>query len=100
MTKRASRLDPQFRHVGGLRCARLALRLGPGGEECASSLAFGSRSSGVGVAFAKPTLTIEKALADSWGLAGYVRGYDNRSSLMLFRRKDKTCLVQCAALHD
>jgi hypothetical protein len=55
---------------------------------------------GVGVAFAKPPSTIEKALADGWGLAGYVRGYDNRSSLMLFRRKDKTCLVQCAALHD
>jgi hypothetical protein len=29
---------------------------------------------GVGVAFAKPPLTIEKALADGSGLAGYVKG--------------------------
>jgi hypothetical protein len=45
-------------------------------------------------------LTIEKLLADGWEIAGYTGTFDNRSSLMLFKHKDKTYLVQCSVLYD
>ena len=51
-------------------------------------------------AAAEPSLTIEKLLADGWEIAGYTGTFDNRSSLMLFKHKDKTYLVQCSVLYD
>ena len=36
-------------------------------------------------AAAEPPLTIEQLLARGWEIAGYASGYDNRTSLILFR---------------
>ncbi len=52
------------------------------------------------VAAAEPPLTIERLLADGWEIAGFASGYDNRSSLILFRHKDRNALVQCGVLYD
>ena len=52
------------------------------------------------VAAAEPPLTIDKLLADGWEIAGYASGYDNRTSLILFRHKDRNDLVQCGILFD
>ena len=49
---------------------------------------------------AESAITIEKLLGDGWEIAGYIGGYDNRSSLMLFRHKNRTYLVQCSVLYD
>jgi hypothetical protein len=53
-----------------------------------------------GAAAAAEPLTIEALLQDGWEIAGYTGTYDNRSSLMLFRRKDRNYLVQCSVLYD
>jgi hypothetical protein len=54
-----------------------------------------------GSAFAaEPALTVERLMADAWQIAGYTGGFDNRTSLILFRHPDKTYLVQCSVLHD
>jgi hypothetical protein len=53
-----------------------------------------------GAATAAEPLTIEALLQDGWEIAGYTGTYDNRSSLMLFRRKDRNYLVQCSVLYD
>lgn len=53
-----------------------------------------------GVTAAEPPLTIERLLADGWQIAGYASGYDNRSSLILFRHAGVNALVQCGALYD
>jgi hypothetical protein len=45
-------------------------------------------------------LTIEKLLVDGWEIAGYASGYDNRTSLILFRNRDRNALVQCGVLYD
>jgi hypothetical protein len=52
------------------------------------------------VAAADEPLTIERLLADGWEIAGYAGTLDNRSSLILFRRKDAPYLVQCSILYD
>ena len=49
---------------------------------------------------AEPPLSIDKLLADGWEIAGFASGYDNRTSLILFRHKDKNVLVQCGILFD
>jgi hypothetical protein len=51
-------------------------------------------------AVAEPALTIERLLQEGWDIAGYTGTIDNRSSLMLFRHKDKNYLVQCSILYD
>ncbi|MGO9423086.1 hypothetical protein [Roseiarcus sp.] len=57
--------------------------------------------SGFGVAMAAdPPLTIEGLLADGWEIAGYASGYDNRTSLILFRHPGVNALVQCGVLFD
>lgn len=53
-----------------------------------------------GVAAADSAITIERLLEDGWDIAGYAGTFDNRSSLMLFRHKDKKYLVQCSVLYD
>jgi hypothetical protein len=53
-----------------------------------------------GFAAAEPPLTIERLLADGWEIAGYASGYDNRTSLILFRHSGQNALVQCGILFD
>jgi hypothetical protein len=51
-------------------------------------------------AAAEPPLTIERLLADGWEIAGYASGYDNRTSLILFRHAGQNALVQGGILFD
>ncbi len=51
-------------------------------------------------AAAEPPLTIEGLLRDGWEIAGYASGYDNRTSLILFRLSGRNALVQCGILYD
>jgi hypothetical protein len=57
-------------------------------------------AAGCGAALAEPPLTIERLMGEGWEIAGYASGYDNRSTLILFRSKDKAYLVQCSTLYD
>ena len=45
-------------------------------------------------------LTIDQLLAQGWEIAGYASGYDNRTSLILFRHPGVNALVQCGILYD
>jgi hypothetical protein len=45
-------------------------------------------------------LTIDQLLAQGWEIAGYASGYDNRTSLILFRHPGMNALVQCGVLYD
>jgi hypothetical protein len=49
---------------------------------------------------AEPPLTIGQLLADGWEIAGFASGYDNRTSLILFRHPGQNRLVQCGILFD
>jgi hypothetical protein len=53
-----------------------------------------------GLAAADAPLTISQLLAQGWEIAGYASGYDNRTSLMLFRHQGANSLVQCGVLYD
>ena len=55
---------------------------------------------GCGAVSAEPPITIGQLLAGGWEIAGFASGYDNRTSLILFRHKDKNDLVQCGVLFD
>jgi hypothetical protein len=52
------------------------------------------------LAAAETPLTIEQLLAQGWEIAGYASGYDNRTSLILFRHPGVNVLVQCGILLD
>jgi hypothetical protein len=52
------------------------------------------------LAAAETPLTIEQLLAQGWEIAGYASGYDNRTSLILFRHPGVNVLVQCGILYD
>jgi hypothetical protein len=52
------------------------------------------------LAAAEIPLTIEQLLAQGWEIAGYASGYDNRTSLILFRHPSANTLVQCGILYD
>jgi len=52
------------------------------------------------LAVAEAPLTIEQLLAQGWEIAGYASGYDNRTSLILFRHPGVNVLVQCGILFD
>ena len=65
-------------------CLALVIGLGTLGTSCA----------------AEAPLTIEHLLGDGWEIAGYTGTLDNRSSLILFKNKDKRYLVQCSTLYD
>ena len=52
------------------------------------------------LAAAETPLTIEQLLTQGWEIAGYAGGYDNRTSLLLFRHPGVTTLVQCGILCD
>jgi hypothetical protein len=45
-------------------------------------------------------LTIQRLLEEGWELAGYAGTFDNRSSMLLFRHRERSYLVQCSVLHD
>ncbi len=49
---------------------------------------------------AEQPLSIERLSADGWEIAGYAGTFDNRSSLILFRKRDRPYLVQCSILYD
>ncbi len=49
---------------------------------------------------AEAPLTIDQLLAQGWEIAGYASGYDNRTSLILFRHPGVNELVQCGVLFD
>jgi hypothetical protein len=51
-------------------------------------------------AAADTPLTIDQLLAQGWEIAGYASGYDNRTSLILFRHPGVNALVQCGILYD
>ncbi len=55
---------------------------------------------GCGAVSGEPPITIGQLLAGGWEIAGFASGYDNRTSLILFRHKDKNALVQCGVLYD
>jgi len=52
------------------------------------------------LAAAETPLTIEQLLAQGWEIAGYASGYNNRTSLILFRHPGVNVLVQCGILYD
>jgi hypothetical protein len=52
------------------------------------------------LAAAETPLTINQLLAQGWEIAGYASGYDNRTSLILFRHPGVNALVQCGILYD
>ena len=52
------------------------------------------------LAAAETPLTIAQLLAQGWEIAGYASGYDNRTSLILFRHPGINALVQCGILYD
>jgi len=47
----------------------------------------------------RPAPTIERLVADGWEVAGYVAAWENRS-LILFKNKTESYLVQCSVLID
>ena len=53
-----------------------------------------------GIAAADPPPTIGGLLSDGWEIAGFASGYDNRTSLILFRHPGRNELVQCGVLYD
>jgi hypothetical protein len=71
----------------GFRIMRLGLYL-------ATMLAASS------LAAAETPQTIDQLLAQGWEIAGYASGYDNRTSLILFRHSGVNMLVQCGILFD
>ena len=52
------------------------------------------------MAAAETPLTIDQLLEQGWEIAGYASGYDNRTSLILFRHPGVNAPVQCGILHD
>jgi hypothetical protein len=53
-----------------------------------------------GQATAPPSApSIERLVADGWEVAGYIAAWENRS-LILFKNKNQTYLVQCSVLID
>jgi hypothetical protein len=48
----------------------------------------------------EPTISIESLMKSGWQISGYASGYDNRTSLILFRHPTETYLVQCSTIYD
>ena len=51
-------------------------------------------------AAAETPLTIGQLIAQGWEIACFASGYDNRTSLILFRHAGVNALVQCGVLYD
>jgi hypothetical protein len=71
-----------------------------GALPCVQALSFVAMLAASSVAAEKPPLTIGQLLGQGWEIAGYASGYDNRTSLILFRKPGINALVQCGALYD
>ena len=77
----------------GLNCGNFGVRLERTGRARAHLETFDMRSglclatmlAASSVAAAEAPLTIDQLLAQGWEIAGYASGYDNRTSLILFR---------------
>ena len=65
-----------------------------------SGLVIAAMLAASGLAAAEAPLRIDQLLAQGWEIAGYASGYDNRTSLMLFRHQGVNTLVQCGVLYD
>ena len=65
-----------------------------------SGLCLGTMLAACSLAAADTPLTIGQLLAQGWEIAGYASGYDNRTSLILFRHPGQNALVQCGILFD
>jgi hypothetical protein len=65
-----------------------------------SGLCLATMLAGSSLAVAETPLTIGQLVAQGWEIAGYASGYDNRTSLMLFRHPGVSALVQCSVLYD
>ncbi|MBV9908954.1 MAG: hypothetical protein JOY52_15500 [Hyphomicrobiales bacterium] len=66
-----------------------------------SGLCFAMMLVALSFAAAQPApTTIDQLLAQGWEIAGYASGYDNRTSLLLFRHPGVNALVQCGVLYD
>ena len=66
-----------------------------------SGLCFAMMLAASSYAIAEPApLTIDQLLAQGWEIAGYASGYDNRTSLILFRKPGANSLIQCGILYD
>jgi hypothetical protein len=66
-----------------------------------SGLCFALMLAALSSAAGEPApLTIDQLLAQGWEIAGYASGYDNRTSLILFRHSGMNALVQCGVLYD
>lgn len=48
----------------------------------------------------EPPKSIERLISEGWEIAGFASGYDNRTSLILFRHAGTNALVQCGVLYD
>jgi len=64
------------------------------------NLAFAMILLASGPTAAEPPLSIGALLSQGWEIAGYASGYDNRTSLILFRHAGTNALVQCGVLFD
>jgi hypothetical protein len=65
-----------------------------------SGVLFAAMLSASSVADEERPLTIGQLLGEGWEIAGYASGYDNRTSLILFRKPGINALVQCSASYD
>jgi hypothetical protein len=80
-----------------------------GDERCVASvgalhafkLLHGNDAGGVWrVGREQASLTVDQLLTQGWEIAGYASGYDNRTSLILFRKSGVNALVQCGVAYD
>jgi hypothetical protein len=71
-----------------------------GDSRMRSGLCLAAMLAASSLAAAETPLTIGQLLAQGWEIAGYASGYDNRTSLMLFRHSGVNALVQCSVLYD
>jgi hypothetical protein len=65
-----------------------------------SGLCLATMLAACSLASAETPQTISQLLSQGWEIAGYASGYDNRTSLMLFRHPGLNALVQCGVLYD
>jgi hypothetical protein len=65
-----------------------------------SGVLFAAMLAASSVAAEEAPLTIGQLLGQGWEIAGYASGYDNRTSLILFRKPGINELVQCSAMYD
>lgn len=66
----------------------------------AASLACALAPFSAAAAPEEPSISIESLMKGGWQVSGYASGYDNRSSLILFRHPTETYLVQCSTIYD